>query len=152
VGSGVEIVGVSELTAAIERMAVALNVATRRATTEAGHLVEAEIKRVLTTSSHSKGTPTPSNPGDPPSLVTGTLRRSITVKGPTPAGSYRWQAQVGPTAVYGRIQELGGVTGRGHAATLPARPFVKPAFDRLAASGALSRAYQTAWRTAISRT
>jgi phage gpG-like protein len=58
--------------------------------------------------------------------VTGTLRRSITVKGPHPLGLGRWEAQIGPTAVYGRIQELGGVTGRGGATVLPARPYVAP--------------------------
>lgn len=150
-GGGVEVTGAAELGAALERMALSLNLATRRATAEASHLLEAEIKKVLATSSHQKRTPTPSSPGDPPSLATGTLRRSITVKGPTPLGYGRWEAQVGPTAVYGRIQELGGVTGRGGATVLPPRPYVKPAFERLAAGGLIARAYQTAWRAAIAR-
>lgn len=135
----------------MERMAASLNVATRTATVQASHLLEREIKQQLSTSSHAKGTPTPSSPGDPPSLITGTLRRSISVKGPHPLGMGRWEAEIGPTAVYGRIQELGGVTGRGGATVLPARPYVKPAFEKLAASGALSRLYHSAWRTAIAR-
>lgn len=87
-------------------------------------LVETEIKRQLTTSSHRRRTPTPSQPGQPPSLVTGTLRRSVRVTGPTaiPAG---YRAAIGPTQIYSRIQELGGVAGRG--AILPARPYVVPA-------------------------
>ncbi|MFB7461313.1 hypothetical protein [Streptomyces sp. NPDC056188] len=146
-----QVVGLSELFAAMEGMAARLNVATRTATVQASHLLEREIKQQLSTSSHAKGTPTPSSPGDPPSLITGTLRRSISVKGPHPLGMGRWEAEIGPTAVYGRIQELGGVTGRGGATVLPPRPYVQPAFEKLAASGALTRLYHSAWRRAISR-
>lgn len=148
---GIRVEGLAQLNAAIEGLAASLNTATRTATAQASHLLEREIKQTLSTSSHPRGTPTPSSRGEPPSLVTGTLRRSITVQGPHPLGLGRWEAQVGPTAVYGRIQELGGVTGRGHAATLPARPYVQPAFERLAASGALARVYHSAWRAAIAR-
>lgn len=147
----VRVEGLAQLNAAIEGLAASLNTATRTATVQASHLVEAEIKKTLTTSSHSRRTPTPSSPGEPPSVVTGTLRRSITVKGPHPLGLGRWEAQIGPTAVYGRIQELGGVTGRGGTAVLPARPYVSPSFQRLAASGALNRVYHSAWRTALAR-
>lgn len=149
-GSSVQVTGVAQLNMAIERMALSLNRATGTATGHAAHLLEREIKKELSKSSHSRGTPTPSSPGEPPSLVTGTLRRSISVKGPHPLGMGRWEAQIGPTAVYGRIQELGGVTGRRSAATLPARPYVTPAFRRLAATGALARTYHSAWRSAIS--
>ncbi|MFJ5151356.1 hypothetical protein ACIQCF_07170 [Streptomyces sp. NPDC088353] len=146
-----QVIGLSALHAAMEGLAKSLNAATRTATAQASHLLEREIKQQLSTSSHQKGTPTPSSPGDPPSLITGTLRRSISVKGPHPLGMGRWEAQIGPTAVYGRIQELGGVTGRGGATELPARPYVKPAFEKLAATGALTALYHSAWRRAISR-
>jgi phage gpG-like protein len=146
-GSGVRIEGLAQLDAAIEGLAVSLNAATRSATAQASHLLEREIKQTLSKASHPRGTPTPSSPGEPPAVVTGTLRRSITVKGPHPLGLGRWEAQIGPTAVYGRVQELGGVTG--HGAVLPARPYVQPAFERLAATGALSRVYHSAWRRAI---
>lgn len=148
---GIRVEGLSQLNAAIEGLAASLNSATRLATAQASHLLEAEIKKTLSTSSHPRGTPTPSSPGEPPSVVTGTLRRSITVKGPHPLGLGRWEAQIGPTAVYGRIQELGGVTGRGGATVLPARPYVAPTFQRLAATGALNRIYHSAWRAAIAR-
>jgi phage gpG-like protein len=150
-GGAVEVVGVAQLTRALEGMVASLNSATRTATAQAAHLLEREIKKTLATSSHPRGTPTPSSPGEPPSLVTGTLRRSITVKGPTPLGFARWEAQVGPTAVYGRIQELGGVTGRGGATELPPRPYVRPAYEKLAATGALTNLYHSAWRAAINR-
>lgn len=148
---GIQVLGLSELNMAFERLATQLNVATRTATAQAAHLLEREIKQQLSTSSHSKGTPTPSSPGEPPSLITGTLRRSITVKGPMPVGLGRWEAQIGPTVVYGRIQELGGVTGRGGSTVLPPRPYVHPAFTKLAATGALTRIYHSAWRSAMAR-
>ncbi|MFD0393333.1 hypothetical protein ACFQ3Z_15995 [Streptomyces nogalater] len=83
--------------------------------------------------------------------MTGTLRRSITVKGPAPLGTGRWAASIGPTAVYGRIQELGGVTGRGGATELPPRPYVRPAYERLVRTGVLTRLYSSAWHAAMNR-
>ncbi|MFF1284306.1 hypothetical protein ACFVY4_26640 [Streptomyces sp. NPDC058299] len=150
-GQTVRVTGVAELNQALLGMVASLNTATRVATAQAAHLIEREIKAKLATSSHPRGTPTPSSPGEPPSLITGTLRRSITVKGPTPLKVGRWEAQVGPTAVYGRVQELGGVTGRGGATDLPARPYVQPAFEKLAATGALTALYKSAWRAAMNR-
>ncbi|MFG3287254.1 hypothetical protein ACGF3G_00320 [Streptomyces sp. NPDC048179] len=149
-GSSVEVIGLHQLTAALEGLVGTFDAATRTATAQASHLLEREIKQTLSTSSHPRGTPTPSRPGEPPSLITGTLRRSITVKGPTPLGRGRWEAQIGPTAVYGRIQELGGITGRGGATELPPRPYVRPSYEKLAASGALANLYYSAWRAAMS--
>ena len=145
----IAVTGVTELNAAFSRLLVSLNAATRTATSHAGHLLEREIKQTLSTSSHPPGTPTPSSPGEPPSLISGTLRRSISMQGPVPLGSGRRMAQVGPTAVYGRIQELGGSTGRGGATELPPRPFVQPAYEKLAVTGALTGLYHSAWRSAL---
>lgn len=150
-GHGVQVVGVAQLTEAFTGMLASLHTATRYATAQASHLLEREIKAQLALTSHPRGTPTPSSPGEPPSLVTGTLRRSISVKGPTPLGYGRWEAHIGPTAVYGRIQELGGVTGRGGATQLPPRPYVRPAYEKLARSGALTALYSSAWRAAMNR-
>ncbi|MER8030745.1 hypothetical protein ABTZ78_17500 [Streptomyces bauhiniae] len=144
----VHITGLAQLQGALQGIERDLQRATRTATVHAAHMAEAAIKQMLTTSSHPKNTPTPSAPGEPPSLVTGTLRRSVKVVGPVPAGMGRWLAQVGPTVVYGRVQELGGPVGRG--AELPPRPYVQPAFERLVASGAITRAYHSAWRAALS--
>lgn len=145
---GVQVIGLSELNGAFMALEHDLQAATRVATAKVAHMAEAAIKQMLTTSSHPKNTPTPSQPGEPPSLVTGTLRRSIKVTGPVPAGMGRWLAEVGPTAVYGRVQELGGTAGRG--ATLPPRPYVQPAFEQLVATGAITRTYHLAWAAAIS--
>lgn len=143
----VQITGLSELNGVLMALERDLQTATRVATAKAAHLAEAAIKQMLSTSSHPKNTPTPSQPGDPPSLVTGTLRRSIKVTGPVSAGMGRWLAEVGPTAVYGRVQELGGTAGRG--VTLPPRPYVQPAYEQLVASAAIARTYRLAWAAAL---
>lgn len=111
---------------ALRAMIAARQQATRKALAKAAHLIERNAKLLLSITSHAKGTPTPSQPGQPPSLITGTLKRSIKVRGPRRiAGG--WEAFVGPTAVYGRIQELGGMAGKGLRTRLPARPYMRPA-------------------------
>jgi phage gpG-like protein len=141
--------GMAELRAALKARADAFDAATRKGTADAAHLAETAMKRKLTTYSHPKGTPTTSPPGQPPALVTGQLRRSIRVEGPTRVGPSTYQARIGPTAVYGRIQELGGMAGRGHASYLPPRPYVSPVLAELTASGRLRDAYMAAWRAAM---
>lgn len=135
--------GVAEAIAGVEHKVAAMHAASRLATGQALHLIERNAKAELTTSSHRADERTPSMPGEPPSLVTGNLRRSITVTGPTKVGPAGWRGQVGPTAIYGRIQELGGRAGR---TTLPARPYLAPAFaESLPEIRAIfKRAYTTA--------
>ena len=64
-----------------------------------------------------------SPPGSPPHKQRGTLQQSITVE-PTHAGL---RAKIGPaqSLIYSRIQELGG---KGMI-NLPARPYMRPAFE-----------------------
>jgi hypothetical protein len=81
----------------------------------------------LTRKTHPPGTPTPSMPGEPPALVTGHLRRSAQDRLPVRIGRAIWEGALRMTAVYARIQELGGRAGRNHAAHLPPRPHVAPA-------------------------
>jgi phage gpG-like protein len=120
---------------------------TMATTVKAGHIAELRIKKMLNQTSHRPHTPTPSQPGQPPSLVNGHLFRSIRVSDPIEAfGTVR--VQVGPTIIYGRIQELGGDTGRNHATHLPKRPYVKPGtLDSVAEVGQL---YRLAWAGVIS--
>lgn len=118
--------GVEKAMAALEAKNKQMSAAARSVTAKAAHMIERRAKEKLTTSSHEPGTPTPSAPGEPPSLVTGNLRRSIKVTGPEEIGPARWRSEVGPTAIYGRIQELGGDTGRG---TLPPRPYMQPSVN-----------------------
>jgi|SRR5581483_10447761 len=129
----------------------------RRAETSGGRAAvvamaaEAErgIKAKLSQRAHPRGTPTPSAPGQPPAIITGTLRRSVTGQPPQRTGAYRWEAAVGPTAVQGRIQEFGGRTGCHYATTLPPRPYARPAVSQLRASGRLDEVAATAFRRAV---
>lgn len=150
--------GVAEFQAALDGIVARASVATRQAVTTGGHLLEAETKRLLSNSGtagtqgrdssgrFSKVARPSSPPGSPPMLQTGTLRRSIKVTSPESIGETGWTISIGPTVIYGRIQELGGDTGH---ATLPARPYLKPALDNIIADGTLIGCYATAWRSAF---
>lgn len=143
------VTGGSELRGALKTMGVAVDAATKKATGIGAHLVEAEIKKNLRRYTHARGMATTSPAGEPPALVTGQLRRSIKVEGPRAMGPGVYQARIGPTAVYGRIQELGGMAGPGRMTRLPARPYVAPALEALTRDGRLASAYTDAWRAAM---
>ena len=143
----IKISGLDQLQARLAAVAERLDENTRTATVTASALVENAIKDQLRKTSHRKGTPTPASPGMPPSLITGNLMRSIAVRGPTgDMGVYG--AEIGPTAIYGRIQDMGGTTGRGHRTHLPARPYVLPGWNQTA--HAVSEVYLGAWTSALS--
>ena len=110
----------------------------RAAANAMGALMVRETQTELSRASHPKGTPTPSAPGSPPAIVRGDLRRRVRAK-PVTGGPLRWETTVGSTVVYARIHELGGDTGRGHRTHLPARPYLRPAFERIMADGRLHR-------------
>lgn len=139
----IDIDGGGDVAAALRRLVGAYDAAGRRQLTKAAHLIERNIKLELSQSSHPPGTPTPSPPGSPPSLVTGNLRRSVRVTGPTRI-SGGWEARVGPTAVYGRVQEFGGACGRGLRTQLPARPYVRPGARK--SRPGLARIFGPDWR------
>jgi hypothetical protein len=90
---------------------------------EYGRVIRLNLRRL----SHPPGTPTPSLPGQPPALVTGHLVRSVQHREARRIARLVWMAATGPTAVYSRIHEKGGWTGRNHATYLPPRPYVGPA-------------------------
>lgn len=142
----IEIDGGNRLVAALRAMPARQDAAAQRAVTKSAHLLERNIKLQLSQKSHAPGTPTPSRPGEPPALITGHLRRSVTVRGPSKT-TRGWEARVGPTAEYGEIQERGGRTGRGHRATLPARPYVRPGVH-LSRPG-IERIFKAEWRAAM---
>lgn len=113
---------------------------------------------------HGKLNATPSPPGEPPALVTGTLRRSARIV-PALDGAARATASVRVGAVYARIQELGGdiypkrakalrfkvpvagplMPGKRRKQSwvtvkhvrLPKRPYMAPTRERLVSSGRL---------------
>jgi len=144
--------GVGEFDRALQRLVADASRAAQRGANAAALAVATRTKEKLTTTTHRRGEPTPSRPGEPPSLVTGTLRRSIKVIPAEPRGATGWASKVGPTAVYGRIQELGGPLPRSvhramykHDPKLPARPYLGPAVQELIDSGALWTAFRSGW-------
>lgn len=90
--------------------------------------IAAQQRILLVLGTHPRGTPTGSQPGTPPWKISGDLRDSVRVQRARRIGPDRWAGNVGPTIVYGRIQELGGWTGAGHRTYLPPRPSLKPAW------------------------
>ena len=136
--------GVEKFVGAVDMKVEQMRRATIAATAKALHLIERRAKQNLGLKSHKEGTPTPSAPGEPPALISGNLRRSITVAGPDAVTANSWRGQVGPTAVYGRIQELGGPTGHG---VLPARPYLTPAYDD--SKEEIRAIFEAAWTKAI---
>lgn len=134
--------GVNEFDAGLKRLVASAGQACQRGANNAAKLVASETKQKLTTTTHRKGTPTPSRPGEPPSLVTGTLRRSVKIVPAQSVGGTAFVAKVGPTAIYARIQELGGDTGW---SVLPPRPYLQPTVEKLIGSGALWAAFASGW-------
>lgn len=88
-------------------------------------------KTMLSLGVHPPRTPTGSVAPEPPWRISGALRDSVKIDRARRVGTDRWSGRVGPSTdtPYGRIQELGGWTGRHHATHLPKRPSLKPAWD-----------------------
>jgi phage gpG-like protein len=89
-----------------------------------GTVMERQVVTELGRASHARNAATTAAPGSPPAMVTGALRRSVKTVEVAPG-----HVEVGATTAYARIQELGGTAGRGGATTLPARPYLRPAYD-----------------------
>src|SRR5277367_1887085 len=122
--------GFRNLENALQRLKDNADWAARDAASSAAAVIERGIKLELSRSSHAPKTPTPSAPGQPPSLMTGRLRQSVRMTRLDRTGAGQWTAHIAPTTVYSRIQELGGWAGRHHRSHLPPRPYIKPAMDR----------------------
>lgn len=145
---GVNVHGGDQLAAALDQMARRVRSATRAATKDGIRLVKRRAFVQLSRYSHLPNTPTPSPPGQPPARITGHLRGGLSPTGPYPTGA-GFGGKLGPTAVYSRIQELGGQAGRGHSVTLPPRPYMRPTHQQMIADGSLRRVYIGAWRRAL---
>src|SRR5215472_3076113 len=103
-----EVRGVDRSIAQMQEIAARLLTSTGKSVDYGTTLIQVEAQRQLTRYSHPPGTPTPAPPGGPPALVSGTLRRSIKARRPKQVSPGRIQGLVGPTVVYGPIQERGG--------------------------------------------
>jgi phage gpG-like protein len=118
---------VAALNARLEEMAAKSDDAARGASEAMAAVAETRAKQMLGMSSHTRGSKTPAPPGQPPSLISGALRRSVRRTMLLPRGNCRWESHVGGTIVYARIQELGGWAGKNHRSHLPPRPYLRPA-------------------------
>lgn len=121
--------GQDDVRRALEAMVARAEAETPEAINAILRLVASQQRMLLGLGSHAPGTKTGSPPGSPPWRISGHLMDSATVQRARPAGPYRWEGAAGPTARYGRIQELGGRTGAGHRTYLPPRPSLRPAWD-----------------------
>ena len=121
-----EIFGINEVVAALEAISLAAQVSAKTIVKRSEAVVETEAKKQFT-GAHGRHDPTTSRPGEPPDVVTGTLRRSIK-SDPVSVNGWLAKGSVYPTTVYARLQELGGTTGRGGRTNLPARPYMAPAY------------------------
>lgn len=142
----VSVDGVDAFAAYLDALEQRVVSATRRATKDGLSLLQRRTHSRLSRYYHPPGTPTPSPPGEPPARISGHLRGSLTPTGPVPTGG-GFSGQLGPTAVYSRIQELGGRAGRNHSVTLPPRPYLAPTVRD--AHSDLRRLYVDAWQHAM---
>lgn len=145
---GVGVSGADEVGRALEALGQRMHSATRRAVKDGLRLAKRRGHGQLSRYWHPPNTPTPSPPGEPPARITGHLRGSLKPTGPVPGGG-GFTGWLGPTAVYGRIQELGGRTGRNHATVLPPRPYMRPTYASVLGDGSLRRVFVDAWRRAM---
>lgn len=141
--------GIPEWGRALDLLMDRVDQVTARATADSALLVEREGMLQLRRSAHPYGTPTPSPRGAPPAWVSGFLSRSWHSTGSHVVGLHRYSAQSGPTAVYSRIQELGGMAGRNHRTYVPYRPYVLPASVR--AREPVRDLFQRRWAEVIER-
>jgi phage gpG-like protein len=136
-----------------------------RAACEAlGRTAETAVKVTLTSSTHPPGTLTPSRPGQPPSLITGTLRRSIARTPVMQDGTASFRCLVGSKLIYAPVHEFGPVTitarnfpqlGNpkvgffGRSVVIPQRPFIATAVRGMESTGIAHRVTTDAWRAVM---
>lgn len=143
---GVTVEGADEFATALDALQQRMTSATRKATKDGLTLLERRTRSRLSRYYHPPNTPTPSPAGEPPARISGHLRGSLSPTGPVPTGS-GFSGRLGPTAVYSRIQELGGRAGRNHSVTLPPRPYLAPTLRDVRDD--LRRQYLEAWQRAM---
>jgi hypothetical protein len=128
--------GVPEFEAGLSTFMAKIGAETMKGVAEGAHLIEAQAKQ------NASGRPGPN-------VVTGTLRRSIHVLGPTPLGIGGAVAFVGPTVIYGRRVELGysGTDSLGRNYKQQPFPFLGPAY-KYAVSVGLPVIFRRRWGSA----
>jgi hypothetical protein len=121
--------GISRLHAEMTALDRAADAGTRETLTVLGALTTHEAQNNFS-GSHAKGQP--HTGGDKPNVVTGYLRRSITMKPVIPVGPGLYETEVGIGAKYGRRVENGftGSDSIGRKYNQPAFPFFDPAVKK----------------------
>jgi hypothetical protein len=150
-------VDASDWNAALDVLIGASDLQAQEASLEGAQEIRDVARGKLTALSHTWDTFSPSQPGEPPAMISGDLAASMDARLMT--GDEAW---VGPTAGYGRtgdyarIQELGGgmhghpwmrffLEGRWwerHFIELPPRPYLEPSTEDVIASGRLFTIYE----------
>jgi hypothetical protein len=113
------------------------------------------VKHELSRYPHAPHTRTPAPVGQPPGMISGKLRESVTIR-PAAGGGGRYEGYVGPHTIYARYMEFGGwahATNRKYMSWVtdgrryyrktvisPPRPYMRPVSRRLSADGQLSEA------------
>lgn len=123
--------GLNEFKAAVDKLAIKSEEASREAIGVAAAIVEAEIKANFE-GAHARGAPHVG--GDKPNIVSGTLRRSVHADPITRVDKNDYVTFVGPRTVYGRAVELGYNGSHPYPYTAPAFKSAKP---KIAAAQAL---------------
>lgn len=127
--------------AALERLGTRAQAATEDGVEQGAELVKTAIQDNLARRDYPPASP----PGEPPAIRSGFLHDEVyTSTASTGTGA---QAQIWPSTVYARIQELSGWAGRDHRSFLPKRPYVEPALT--ASADEFGQIMKQAWTEAV---
>ena len=130
-----------------------------------GQAAETAVKVTLSQTTHREGSETPAERGQPPSLVSGRLRRSVTRTPPRLTEPGAAMCLVGSVVIYASVHEFGPVTITSHGnyplrnrrtgqvfgrqVVIPRRPFLEPTARRLESTGIARRVTEAAFRDAL---
>jgi phage gpG-like protein len=117
------------------------------ASLDAAKFIKELVQEKLASFPHPRSEPTPTLPfKGPPGYISGHLHDSVTIE-ETALADY---VKVYPTAVYSRIQELGGWTGTDHMTWIPPRPYFLNTVEELETTGpgGIEHIYYEHWRRA----
>lgn len=120
------------------------------AAVEGAEFIKELVQANLLLFPHPRGTPSlaPEWTG-PVGYITGQLRDSVDVVVPP----IRGYAKVQVTAIYARIQEIGGWTGNHHTSYIPPRPYFRPMVEEVDTTGpgGMEHIFWEHWRRAMIR-
>lgn len=133
----------------LDRIIRAIDELTPQAVEEVRDQTRRDIIRLLRMRWHPRNTPTPSPPGEPPARISSDLLRSLRPFPVERTDLYTWHASIKSFNDYSRIQELGGMSGRGHRTYLPPRPYLRRAVNDLRAVDYYKGVFITYWSEAM---